>query len=427
MGSINDVADQILPGTITFVCGTDLYRRCRFLQKFAGYECSEVEAAAFRPSAYIGPEIYNAISSLAPTVREELSLASDPQAEPILHQVARRLGLDQLMQRNPFTLSGGEQAFLVILSAAGQKVQRLGIEGALEQVSPDSRVPLLDFLQGEVLDRTSVALADNRFTEYDWAPSAIVDVDSLDATVDPRFTSDEICPVDPLPPSQIPGKLILRNVQFGYRPREPVLQDIDAELQPGDIYLLAGNNGAGKSTLAKLMCGVLEPDVGTVSTVSPNGHMTRTWDSPGRLVTYHFQNPDLQFVENTIGDEVAAGVKVLESDENAAQHRVEQMISAFRLSAVRDLHPLELDLPFFIRKRVALAATLAPGHGWVILDEPTLGQDDRSARSLAAMIQKMAAIGVGIILISHSLWFRNQFDYKLLKLENGRLTTQSDS
>ncbi len=90
-------------------------------------------------------------------------------------------------------------------------------------------------------------------------------------------------------------------------------------------------------------------------------------------------------------------------------------MAAFGLTDMAHMHPL--DLPFVLRKRVALAATLAMGCPWMILDKPTLGQDDETVLSLANIIERLLANGLGIVIISHSRWFRSLIPAKEIELE----------
>jgi len=94
--------------------------------------------------------------------------------------------------------------------------------------------------------------------------------------------------------------------------------------------------------------------------------------------------------------------------------RTEALMKAFGLSGLKEDHPLEM--PFVIRKRIALAATLAMGCPWLILDEPILGQDHTSALALKSMIDQMSSKGFGIVVISHSEWFRSLLDAEEIKL-----------
>jgi energy-coupling factor transport system ATP-binding protein len=97
------------------------------------------------------------------------------------------------------------------------------------------------------------------------------------------------------------------------------------------------------------------------------------------------------------------------------------MMKTFGLSRVREEHPL--DLPFVVRKRVALAAVLAAATPWVVLDEPTLGQDESSSIAIAKITQTLLDAGTGVIVISHSAWFRNLVHGHPLLLQNGAVTS----
>jgi energy-coupling factor transport system ATP-binding protein len=79
-------------------------------------------------------------------------------------------------------------------------------------------------------------------------------------------------------------------------------------------------------------------------------------------------------------------------------------------------------MPFAIRKRIALAATLALDRPWYILDEPTLGQDNEFANFLTELLTKLKDLGKGIIIISHSEQFMENLDFRKLSLDNHKLT-----
>lgn len=102
------------------------------------------------------------------------------------------------------------------------------------------------------------------------------------------------------------------------------------------------------------------------------------------------------------------------------KERRETFLEMFGLQNIRKEHPAEM--PFTIRKRIALAATLALERSWYILDEPTLGQDNDFADFLLTLLLKLKDLGKGIIVISHSERFTENLDSKKLSLENHKLT-----
>jgi len=94
----------------------------------------------------------------------------------------------------------------------------------------------------------------------------------------------------------------------------------------------------------------------------------------------------------------------------------------FGLKEFINEHPL--DLPFTIRKRISIAATLAQDRPWYIFDEPTLGLDDNNVAGLAGIFKELARLGKGILIISHSMAiFRALGDlrWEEVTLSDGRL------
>jgi energy-coupling factor transport system ATP-binding protein len=213
-----------------------------------------------------------------------------------------------------------------------------------------------------------------------------------------------------------PCRMTLEGIRYRYsRQQEDVLKRVSVELEPSKVYLLEGPNGAGKSTLAKLLSGVLLPVSGAVLV---NGRRVNPWNTPGSIVAYHFQNPDVQLFSTTVEEEIRTGLSRHLSDTEQRS----QVGLVSRMFGVQNLlteHPL--DLPFVLRKRVALAATTAMGRPWLILDEPTLGQDDVSSEALVQGFLHLVKQGTGIIVISHSESFKKRIAGIRLSLEHGTL------
>jgi energy-coupling factor transport system ATP-binding protein len=404
-------------GMVTAIVGPNFSGRSKWLRARTAdaQHRPQVDATEVQPSVYIGPEVYNALSGLSQTVEEELRLHSGQalNVSPIAHLV-EALGLFELRRQSPFSLSGGEQAALVALAAASLSPSILALDCALEQIDRERKQMLLLGLCG--LDSgMSVLLADNRLTELQHACERVV--------FPPRDTlreSNRFGPVKAEWPdldNGSPCHLKLDDLWFGYNRHKPVLRGIDADLTPGRIYLLEGGNGAGKSTLAKILSGVLRPGQGLIL---QDHAVAQPWRSPGRLVAYHFQNPDLQLFSTSVADELIAAPRAAGLEKNAAIQRSRTLMDVFGLSELSEDHPL--DLPFVVRKRVALAATLSMIAPWYILDEPTLGQDDSVATALVGIITGLAQSGAGVIVISHSPSFRNQLAAVRLLLAAGKLS-----
>jgi energy-coupling factor transporter ATP-binding protein EcfA2 len=397
---------------------TDLLRWMSGLETPDGGEPGGGGPGAKSP-VYIGPEVYNSISGLGLTVREELRLhtGQPPEKSSVAH-LLELTGLDAMYDRNPFTLSGGEQALLTVISALSLEPGLIALDCALEQIDRTFKTELLRRMLNGLRSQTATLIADNCLYELEGAEampkitiSGAGEARAPHLRFDP-ITADVELPLFPPKPCQ----LTLSGINFRYPRSATVLNSASAQLKPGTLYFLEGRNGAGKSTLAKILCGVLRPDAGRIFVDQEQVH---TWKHPGQLVAYHFQNPDVQLFSTTVEEEVAAGLGTTGLAAPEREIRTEAVMSAFGLSHVRKEHPL--DLPFVIRKRIALAATVAMGRPWLILDEPTLGQDSASAEAIAGVINKLLKLGTGVIVISHSQRFRRLLPEEPLKLTGGSL------
>src|SRR5690606_3319551 len=60
------------------------------------------------------------------------------------------------------------------------------------------------------------------------------------------------------------GHVVFDNVTFGYNPDEPILRNVDLDIQPGEVIALVGASGAGKSTLVQLVPRFFDPQQGRV-------------------------------------------------------------------------------------------------------------------------------------------------------------------
>lgn len=421
---LQDIRSKLEERKVLALDGGNFSGRTDLLRWMSGLEVSEGgqvagDAEGDKPSVYIGPEVYNSISGLGPTVREELRLhvGRSPEDSAVSHLI-KVTGLDSMYDRNPFTLSGGEQALLAVISALSLEPGLVALDCALEQIDSTYKTELLRRMLNGLRTHTSTAIADNCLDEIEGAEALPkVTVSREGNTRASRLRFDPIAVDVDLPlASQKSCQLILSDINFRYPRSATVLNSASAQLQPGTLYFLEGRNGAGKSTLAKILCGVLRPGSGRIFA---NREQAHPWKHPGQLVAYHFQNPDVQLFSTTVEEEIEAGLSTSGLDARERESRADAVMHAFGLVHVSKEHPL--DLPFVIRKRIALAATIAMGRPWLILDEPTLGQDVSSAEAIAGIITKLLNLGTGVIVISHSLRFRRLLPAEPLKLSGGSL------
>jgi zinc transport system ATP-binding protein len=193
-----------------------------------------------------------------------------------------------------------------------------------------------------------------------------------------------------------------RGVRFGYG-REPVLEDVDLAVQPGEFVALVGPNGSGKSTLLRLLLGVLRPEAGSVELF---GEEPGRGHANGRL-GYVPQRPALASeLPATVRELVATGRlargrwwrRPTVADRVAVGHAIES-VGLGELAAT----PLA-ELSGGQQQRAFIARAFATEPDLVILDEPIAGVDAASQRRFRdALVHLIADHGAGVLLVSHEL------------------------
>lgn len=380
---------------IIFITGKNFSGRTHYLKTVTSfYEIGEQTSEG----VYIGPVPADYVSGLAMSVKDEMQLhLGKLSASKVLNQIVSGLNLDYLLFSNPFTLSGGEQAMVAVINAILLQPKKIALDILLEQINDRWKIPLLEMISNGVIGEMQVYIADNRFDELRLptsitTPPICPSSEKLEACYKFHCIDSKLFVTEFYVKGGV--QISLRGLSYAYQKKTPVLQNINIDLEPGTVYHLVGTNGAGKSTLSKILAGILK--LPGKKNLMANGKWVDTYSHPGSLVGYSFQNPDEQLFATTVFDEVLpASYKTNEDNQ-----RRDILLNTFGLQDVANEHPREM--PFVIRKRIALAATLAMDRPWYILDEPTIGLDNESVYQLVNILEKLLLLGKSFIFISHA-------------------------
>jgi energy-coupling factor transporter ATP-binding protein EcfA2 len=216
-----------------------------------------------------------------------------------------------------------------------------------------------------------------------------------------------------------PGPVVVvRGAGYRYPGGVTALDGISLEVGAGDVVGIAGSNGAGKTTMARLLNGLLRPTTGTVTV---NGADTRLIPvhELARTVGLVFQHPRTQLFARTVAEELAFGPTNLGLPAEEVAERVAQAADRFELGDVLARSSFELSGPR--RRLVAIASVLAMRPRVLVLDEPTAGQDHRTAAFLAGLIGSLRDEGVGIVCVSHDMRLVASVATRLVALAAGRV------
>ncbi len=204
-----------------------------------------------------------------------------------------------------------------------------------------------------------------------------------------------------------PEILALKEISFGYADGPPVIVDLSLGFRARELTAILGENGSGKTTLLKLLQGLLQPQSGEV------------WRAPEVRVGFVFQNPDYQLFAEEVWEEVALGLRLSRLAEDEVRQRAEAALSQVHLLDQAQEDPFSLTKGQ--RQRLAVAAVLALMPQVIILDEPTTGLDHQEQEDMLALIQELHAKGHTIIMVTHSMWAASRYARRLIVLHAGRV------
>ena len=223
--------------------------------------------------------------------------------------------------------------------------------------------------------------------------------------------------VIPAPASDIPAAK-LEEIWFRYEQDSPdIAKGLTLEVFPGELLAILGGNGAGKSTTLSLLAGIQKPYRGKVTLLGKE----QVQPEPGVLGVLP-QDPKALFVKSTVGDDLSDVLKHtgLSKEEQAA--RLGRVIGLCHLEHLLARHPF--DLSGGEQQRAALAKVLLLQPRILLLDEPTKGLDVAFQEELAAILRRLTASGVAIVMVSHDIGFCAKHAHRCALFFDGAIAAQ---
>ena len=208
--------------------------------------------------------------------------------------------------------------------------------------------------------------------------------------------------------------LSLKELWFRYEKDSPdVLRGVSAEVPKGSLYAIVGGNGAGKSTTLKAVCGICKPYRGKVKVFGKAVEKYKASELFGGCLAMLPQDPKSLFVKKTVREDLAEMTK----DEN----RIAEIAAVCEIETLLDSHPY--DLSGGEQQRSALAKVLLTNPKLLLLDEPTKGIDSFFKEKLAAILNKLKAQGITIVMVSHDVEFCAKYADMVSMFFDGQILT----
>lgn len=173
-----------------------------------------------------------------------------------------------------------------------------------------------------------------------------------------------------------------------------VVDGIDLQVKPGEIYGFLGPNGSGKTTFIRMLCGLLTPDAGSGTCLGYD--VLTQQDDIKRHVGYLTQKfsyyEDLSIAENL---DFVARLYDVPNRKTVVEQSLE------RLGLQNRRRQLAGELSGGWKQRLALAASLIHTPQLLLLDEPTAGVDPKARREFWEQIHTLADDGITVLITTH--------------------------
>jgi ABC-2 type transport system ATP-binding protein len=176
------------------------------------------------------------------------------------------------------------------------------------------------------------------------------------------------------------------------------VNNVSFDVYGGEVFGFLGPNGAGKTTTIKMIVGLLQPTSGAIKVA---GYDVQTQSMLAKASTGYVPDTPNLYAKLT-GRELLRFVSDLYNlDRSQVAHRIDELLRMFDLSAAAD--DTVDSYSHGMQQKTSLAAALMHDPRVLVLDEPTVGLDPKSARLIKDILRQLADRGAAVMLSTHIL------------------------
>ncbi len=339
-------------------------------------------------------------------------------------QAAEDLGIQNLLGRNIFQLSGGEKQKIAFASiyAVNPSVYVLDepssnldcfaireLRSILEKLKAQGRTVILAehrtwYLDG-LVDR-AVYIEQGRIAgEYSMQElKQFTMAKRIETGIRPVSLEDY--PLLDKKPVKADKDLVMQDIRFAYQ-KETALQIPNAEFQAGNITAIIGKNGAGKSTFVSVLSGIFKNQKGTVC-------MDGKVQKPKERVAVSYmvmQEVNHQLFTDSVEEEIILGA------EKSSADRLADILEQMDIAGLKERHPMTLSGGQ--KQRVAIAAAVFCRKKILIFDEPTSGLDFSHMMQTVTLLKSLKKTDTFIFVITHDYEFILSACDEVVQIEGG--------
>jgi ABC-2 type transport system ATP-binding protein len=176
------------------------------------------------------------------------------------------------------------------------------------------------------------------------------------------------------------------------------VDQLDLEVPAGQLFGFLGPNGAGKTTTLRMIAGILKPTAGTVEI---GGVLLERYPRMAKMRMGYI--PDRPYVYDKLtGAEFMRFVAALYGQEGAVvEKRIDELLEIFDLGAWKD--ELTESYSHGMRQKLIISSALVHRPEVIVVDEPMVGLDPKSARTLKDLFREFCGRGGTVLMSTHTL------------------------
>ena len=191
------------------------------------------------------------------------------------------------------------------------------------------------------------------------------------------------------------------------------VNELNLEVKKGELFVLLGPNGAGKTTTIKLITGLIYPTEGEIKVGRYS--ITEEYKKAKRIIGYIPDTPYLY--DKLTAKEFLYFIQDIYEVNN--RERVKELLELFNLKD--ESNRLIESYSHGMRQKVAIASALIHNPEILVIDEPLVGLDPRSARLFKDILKQEVKKGVTVFLSTHTLPLAEELAHRIGIINEGRL------
>jgi lipopolysaccharide export system ATP-binding protein len=195
------------------------------------------------------------------------------------------------------------------------------------------------------------------------------------------------------------GGLVVTGLRKSYRKRL-VIRDVSLRLDRGEVVALLGPNGSGKTTCFYAIAGLVTPEGGQVMLDGREVTGLPMYRRARLGLGYLPQEMSI-FRGLSVQDNILAVLEIAVADRTKRRERLEELLSDFSITHLRQAPALALSGGE--RRRVEIARCLAADPRYLLLDEPFAGVDPIAVGDIRHLVHDLTRRGIGVLITDHNV------------------------